>query len=637
MTPWAALYLLTQVTLALGVGGLFLRMPRALPLPRIARFFAGLSLAPFVSGLWVMGCAALWPGLPQAVMVAGLVLAALLLALGTFRRAPRRLWRAWRRTPMLAGGTLTLALVYGLLAVAMTLLAARLWSNGLQPLAAHDVLNYASEALYFLRERSSAGMLAMSDAADGSVRGSTHGFVFSALLAAALCFTDGVAGHGQDLAARFALQTTFPAMLCALLALTALLRRRGAGALAVLMLLGVPHFEYVSYAASRDAFRIVPLLLLTALLSALPVRRLRISTLLLVAGSAALALSAHTLNVMVIAAVTTMGGLIMLLQGRPVSRVVAVLVAVGGGVVLAGERYVASYLATGQLWGELPARYALAGTPLAGAWQHLDRYADSHAMGAAHKVLALLSRDHGFLSGAGLLAALLLLLCGARDGRRNHPPLLWAACCVALVAPLSGLFDIEPYRLSDWFVENLRYALHGYPLLAATLVAALLLPGARTPRAARATTVVTLVLVLAYGALAVHSLWHWRGDAARLASTRALDTQLELLNRLEAALPQGQRLCLDDFGYNYYLDNRALILGARASWPILRAADAAEATARFDALGIGAVVLKKSSIPAWWERLPFHAALSAAGDWQIVGETRLMIAYARRAAVASRP
>ena len=104
-------------------------------------------------------------------------------------RLPARLARAWRAQPGLPGGRLSLVVLYGACAMVLALLGAKLWRNALQPVAAHDALNYLSEALYFLDVRGLAGMLGMADAADGSVRGSTHGFLFSAMLAGALSFT----------------------------------------------------------------------------------------------------------------------------------------------------------------------------------------------------------------------------------------------------------------------------------------------------------------------------------------------------------------------------------------------------------------------------------------------------------------
>ena len=634
MNLWAALYLATHALLAVGLAGRLLALPRALPAPRLARFFAGLSLAPFASGGWVMLWAALWPGMPRGALVVGLMASALLLCASAARSLPRQVMRAWRRLPPMPGGALTIALVYGALLIALALLGVRLWRNALQPVVAHDALNYLNEALYFLDQRSLSGMLDMRDAADGSVRGTTHGFLFTALLAGALLFTDGAPGFANDLAARLAVQLTVPAMLCGVLALCGVLRRRGAGALAVLMVLGVAQFEYISHAASRDGFRIVPLLLLVLVLSTLGAQRVRLVTLALVAGAAALAFTAHTLNVMVIATVTAMWCVVARWQRRGLTQMLIVSAAVGVGIAAMSGRYVASFLASGQLWGELPARYGLAGSALDGAWQHLARYADSHALGAGDKIMVVLARDGGLLSGVGLVAAAALLVLNARANGRPAER-LWALSCLALIVPLSGLFDWEPYRISDWFVENLRYGLHWYPLLAVTLVACVVHGGescaGRGRRAARGAVVVVLVVAVGYGALAVHTLSErWRGDAARAGSRRALASNLELLTTLSRHLAPGQRLCLDDFGYGYYLGNHALILGAKLSWPLLRAADAAQAAATLDSLAVGAVVLRKASIPNWFERLPLYHTLSASDTWQVAGETRLLIAYQRR-------
>ena len=633
MSGWALLYLATQLLLALGLGGLLARLPRALPVPLLARFYAGLSLAPFASGAWVMLCALLWPGIPHTVMALGLTGIALILFATGLRYLPARLARAWRAQPGLPGGRLTLLVLYGACAMLLAVLGDKLWRNALQPVAAHDALNYLSEALYFLDVRGLAGMLGMGDATDGSVRGTTHGFLFSAMLAGALSFTDGAPGWPGDLAARLALQLTIPSMLCALLALAALLRRRGAGALAIVLLLGVAQFEYVSHAASRDGFRIAPLLLFGLLLSGVSGTRARAGSLVLLAGSAALAVTAHTLNVMVVVVATAMCCVLAAWQRYAWTNVLSTLAAVAVGVLAASARYIASYRASGQLWGELPARYGLEGSVLDGAWQHLARYADSHALGAAQKIGVLLARDGGLLSAVGLLAAAALLL--FRTGRtQGGAARLWALIALGLVAPLTGWFDIEPYRISDWFVENLRYTLHWYPWLALAVVACMLIVGercaARGQKAARVMAVLSLLVVLAYSALALHTLSvRWRGEPARSAARQAFGQQLELLQKLNHELALGQRLCLDDVGYQYYLGNRALILGAKSSWPLLRAGDDTQVAARLDALAIGAVVFKKASLPGWYERLPLYQSLSSSPDWQVAGETRSLIAYQR--------
>lgn len=634
MNLWAALYLATQALLAIGLAGLLLALPRALPAPRLARCLAGLSLAPFATGAWVMLWAALWPGMPPGALLASLIGVALLLAASVARTLPRRVMRGWQRLPTMPGGALTTAVVYGALLVALAVLSLRLWRNALQPLAAHDTLNYLSEALYFLDQRSESGMLNMHDAADGSVRGNTHGFVFTGLLAGALLFTDGAVGFPNDFAARLAVQLTVPAMLCAVAALAAVLRRRGVGALAVLMVLGVPQFGYISQAASRDGFRIASLLLLVLVLSSLGAQRVRSTTLALVAAAAALALTAHTLNVVVIATVTAMWCVVAACNRWRLAAVLAVATAVSLGVAAVSGRYVASYLAYGQLWGELPSRYGLAGSVLEGTWQHLARYAASHALSPGDKIAVVLARDHGLLSGVGLAAAIaLLLLNGAINVRPAQR--LWALSCLALIAPLSGLFDWEPYRVSDWFVENLRYALHWYPLLAVTLAALMVQAGDALStcgrRAARIAAWAVLILCVGYGGLAAHTVGaRWRGEAANAGVRRALVSQLELLHNLERNLAPSLRLCLDDLGYQYYLDNRALLLGAKPSWPLLRAADTAQAAASLDALAVGAVVLKKASIPDWFDRLPFYQLLSTSATWQLAGQTRLVVAYQRR-------
>lgn len=640
MTLVVAFYLVTQSLLGMGLGALLLRMPRIVPVPRLARFLAGIALAPLASGLWVMACVLLWPGVPRLLLAVGLVIVALLLLVGNGRHTPYRLWRAWRRMAPLPGGSVTLRVLYGVCAVVMTMFAMRLWRNGVQPFSAHDVLNYLSEAKYFLARRSGAGMLGMSDAVDGSVRGSTHGFVYTAMFASALSFVDGEAGYDQDFTARLAAQLTMPALLCALLALTALIKRRGAGALSVLLLIGVPQFEYVSFAASRDAFRIVPLVLLVLLLATLPRQRVRVLTLTVLAGLTTLSFAAHTLNIIVIATGATMWGLLALIERRPWRPLVLTLSALALGVALASGRYVDSYLVSGQLWGELPARYAMAGTVLADAWQHLDRYADSHAMGATQKLRVLFSRDHGLLSVVGLFAAILLAFARRASGLARALRLP-AAVSVALVAPVAGLLDVEPYRVSDWFVENLRYVLHSYPFLAVSSVACLVWGcervAMRSRTAVRWVTATMMLLIFSYAAIAVNTLLHWRGDAAHRSATRSLNRNLELLDKTQALMATDRQLCIDDFGYNYYLQNRALILGSKPSWPVLRAPDKALALARYEALGIGAVVLKKKLIPNWWERLPFYAALQMGDNWRRVGETPTMVAYVRRDALDSSP
>lgn len=618
--------------LAVGLGALLLRLPRALPVPALSRFCAGLALAPFVTGAWMMAGALLWPHAPREVMATGLVALAALLFMRGLRRLPRALIRAWRAQAALPGGAWTTLPLVMMAAVAFALLAQHLWRNALQPVSAHDALNYLSEARYFLAERGLPGMLDMGDAPDGSVRGNTHGFLFTAMLAAALCFSDGVSGYPQDFAARLALQLTLPAMLCALLALAGLLRRRAVGALALLMVLGVAPFEYVSFAASRDAFRIAALLLFALLLEANGDGRTRAAPRIALAVGAALAVTAHTLNILVVAVATAVSLGVMLWERRGWRPTAWLAGAVGVGVLLASERYIASYRDSGQLWGELPSRYALQGSVLDGAWQHLERYAGSHALGAVDKLGVLLARDGGWLSGAGLLAALALLL--VATGRRRAAMRGWALTSLALIAPLSGMFDIEPYRLSDWFVENLRYALHWYPWLALVLVATLLCMIERAARRGgmqtRVSAVGIVLVSVVYGALAVYTLEHaWRGEKARSAARQGFETQLALLEKLAAELGTGQRLGLDDLGYQYYLAKPALILGARPSWPLLRAADQQQALARLDALGIGALVFKKASLPGWYERLPLYQAVNDSAHWRRAGETRAVVAYQR--------
>ncbi len=370
----------------------------------------------------------------------------------------------------------SVALVYVVLAVVLAILIPKLAHNARPAVCGFDALSYLAEALPFAEQRSIEAANDFRGKPDGSLRGETHSFLYPAFLSHALlnCGNRQV-GFPNDHAARVAFQVTFLYLLLAIAAAAGVVRYAGVGALAVLLVLQVPQYEYISSNASRDAFRIIPLMLLLAILAGLSPRRMRVAKMVHTVWApfalAAWSLTGHVLGGFVVVMLTLAWLAWNVARLNIGLRTLAITAALAMGALLGAEDRFAALLETGSVLGDNAYENdAVAGTPLEELW---EKWEDSRLEGTADVVKRIgvhLARDQGRMSVPGLLIAVGVLVWWVRRGfptRRHADSIPFLALSTLSVALLfTDLFQTSHFNLSEWFVRNFRYALHWYPMAA---------------------------------------------------------------------------------------------------------------------------------------------------------------------------
>ena len=479
---WVRIYLLQLLLLSLALGSWTLHLPRWLRVPRMSRFLIGCCATPFVMGAWMLLMAAIVPGGRRLLFLAPPLAVAVALLVFYGPRALRRLIRDHRRTLRASRNPWPVYAVYAGVAVMLVVLVPKLVQNGRPPTLAHDASIYLSQALPFAQERSLGATSGWLGAPGDANQGSNHNFVYPAFLSHALLNTGhNPLGYPYDHAARAAFQATFICMLLSVVALASTTRYLGAGALAVILLLQVPQIEYISYQSSRDAFRIIPLMLLAATLAGVSPPKLRyrlrpaalVKLLLPPMVLAAFSLSGHTLGGLVVVTMALAWLIWGLLRKARWLNMTLVLVAMGVGLLLGGFHYLVTYLETGTS-GITFTRQTMQRRLLEEPGGLSERIHEAVSMTTPQRLATLLKRDQYRLSIAGLVGAVLAIAGWARSQRSRRAQAIPFIGLMVLTGslPFLGVFDIG-YYFSAGFIANERYLLHWYPFAAvcvATLV-----------------------------------------------------------------------------------------------------------------------------------------------------------------------
>jgi len=610
---WAFIYLAELFAISFAMGSLTIGAVRLLPVPRWTRFVIGFASAPFLLGAWMLAIAAILPGASRLVFLLPPFFSAVVViilrgrkTMNWLRRNISRSMRAvWKLHPI------RLACVFALILV--VLVAFKLVRNSLVPVHAHDALVYLSEAYIFSQERTLDAANTFRDRPDGTLRGNWHNFVWPAFLSHALMHTDAdTLGYPGDVAARAAFQWT---VLCALLSLTALAacaRYPGVSLLSLLLLLQVPLFAYLSNQSSRDGFRIVPLLLLAAVLTGLSPQRLiygfRWPYLVPPLLVAACCISGHALGGLIAVLIALAWGLWGILLRTRVTRLALVLGAVAIGLFFGGTHQLKAYLETGNFKG-LQRQCGITTLPLETPTGEVRQ----EKVSARGLYTELLRRDQYRVSIAGLLCAWIAVAIGirSRGSHREGCLLFFGLATLAITAPFLGLLDFGSYPISEWFTSNFRYQMHWYPFGAVCIASVTLLGYEQLLLRQKGpyrniATVILVGLILLVSVTACTTVYkYWHSSAYKRAEFMLKVGHLaDAMNRM----PTCKRLLLEDNRYNYYLGSKAMLIFSRPACEFLEAQDHQQVKEALRKWSIGAVALEEESLAGRWDhsRL-FHA------------------------------
>lgn len=487
---------LQLVLVAISAGLLATCFPKAIPLSRPARFVAGVCLAPFLIALATILFAHLVPRspLPLFAFVPSLVIVPAALVGFRLLRPNVALWSTGRLLGIRRGDLEVTAL--DLCAVAaigvLAYFAGHVFTaNFIRTPSGGDATQYLAQAFHFATHRDGWQIIGGAGLSDGSLRGDLHGPFWTAYLASAIAANGALPG-GANPAAPGAIMTTVPLLMLSVAALFQRVRGVSATLLTIILLFGIPGLGYMVSAHSRDAFRLIPLVLLIALFVGCCASPIRSAGRILSLG-AGFAITAffvaggHSLALFLVP-LTAVGGCIALLLLRTRCRyrfgqrfrlALCLGIATGLGALVGFSHLIANLLRTGSLsGGNVTSDEVLAGTPYAPLLKlYNDRRVVSEDL-LRHPILTLFSGDPGpvprALAYGGFLIAIVCIALALWRFARRKPTAPAGMILVSLSLILisqsilfSGWLDFGGHAVSQWLAMNARYTLQSYLLLAA--------------------------------------------------------------------------------------------------------------------------------------------------------------------------
>ncbi len=618
---WQIVYLAQLLLLSFGLGSLTLHLPRLLLVPRFPRFAIGFCIVPFVIALWMLAMLLIAPGasrwwflLPPQIIALALGLYYGKGALVRFRRFIKYSWRQRRRIwPIFVAYVCALLIIGKLCSILVV--------NGSTPIFSTDALRYLGYSLKLAQHRSASAITGYQSSENGDAFGDMHGPAWHAYLSHAL-MNNGrhPPGYPHDQAIGVAFQITIIYMLIAVAALAAVSGSQGTGALALLLLLFVPQCEYISTASSRDGFRVIPIVLLAALLSGMSAQRMRrrfhLAPLLPLALMAGFALIGHSLGLAVSVSIGIAWAIWAFAEKASWKHVLSVGIAIMAGLTLAGPQYFAAFLEIRSLpEPDVFQKIALAGTPML---EHWNAWMTSRLQGADsifQRLQALLARDHYRLSVLGVLFGLAATALWPVLRKRRQSSIISLLGLITLITalPFTGLLNIG-FDLSAWFIRNKRYAMQWYPFAAVCVVMLLIdvfnritLAGGRRRRLTTQ-VVFCLVILMAFSTSRAVIATQWRVN--RNVEMSSAWQRIRQIVTAQQQLSPGKKMLLDSKSYNYYLNNQAIVMYTPITYPVLHAKDEHAVMQALQLLNIGAVYLDMAPYTGYWKDTPLYSFLS---------------------------
>ena len=671
---WELVFLLNATLVATGLGLLLLKWGGSLRLPPLSRFLAGLCLMPVVTALWMLGCAAVLPGAPAALFLFLPSAAALIFSLLNYQLFGQ-VWQDLKNSLDMENNKLALALAWLCLAVVLAQVSAILLVNSRSLSWQNDTNVYRSMARPFAEARSLEGIPTFDGSSHGNLPQDAHNYIFQAYLAYAMLHAGpGAVGFPHDKPVNDAYQILFFGMLLALSALvwtaggpasqsrpasqgcpapqgrgTPFGRQALAVPLALLILLQVSQLGIIGYIFSRDAFRIIPLLLLALLLGSLRVdqsmQRKDIFKLALLALICFYCLAGHTLGGILCVLICLAWLLWMFLTGQKIrfTSLLMVGLAVAFGLLLGSSKYIQAYQTYGSVQLHIP-EYVTAGTPYNRMiYQTRDtRYNEvlmSSGLGIPQLATAIviLERDRYLVILPGMLTALVVIALWRKSLAGFTPPelALWSLAALVTFLPFIGLLDIGKIVLSRAFVGNLRYQLHLYPFFAAILSAAVLysenLPleiSSWDWKKVHSIVLKLLILALFFSCLSALN----RSDDNFWRYANLQGNQIEYSVRVDPVRDMQREISPARILHNstlipYHLESSALYLYSLDGKDILASTTPEQVAESLQQAGVGAIVIEKADIERAWQDTPLYRYLESSGQAELSFENELLLIY----------
>ena len=660
------------VLLSSGLGMFLLKQGEACPSRPSRASSSAPAWRPSSSACGCLVCAAILPGAPAPLFLFLPSAAGLAYTLLNLRQFSV-LWQDIRAGLKSESNKPALALAWLCLAVVLAQVSAILLVNSRQAGLQNDTNVYRAMTRPFAEARSLSGIPAFDGSSHGNLPQDAHNYLFQGYLAYAMLHSGAdEIGFPNDKPVNDAYQVLFFTMLLGVAALAWASRRpapypdgepirtfggRGtspsralAVPLSLLIMLQVSQIGIIGYIFSRDAFRIIPLLLLLLLLGTFdlskPLRGRHSAFQLALLGLVSFyCLAGHTLGG-ILCVLICLGWLLgQFLLGRQVHFASLLLVGLAAalGLLLGSGKYFQAFRTYGSVQLHIP-EHVTVGTPYNEMiYQTRDtRYNEIfNSAGLRSRLLTtamvILERDRYLVLLPGLVTALLLILLWRRMLARYAPPelALWSLASLLVFLPFIGLLDIGRIVLSNAFVGNLRYQLHLYPIFAVLLAVSALqlemLPlkplGLRWKKLHRR-AVVLLILGLLLSCLSALN----RSDDNFWRSVNLRTNQIEYAVRIAPVRQVQQeitpgKVLHDSALIPYYLEENALFLYSLDARDILHSTTPDQLQDSLKQAGVGAVVMEQQDIASGWQDTPLYSYLESSPQAELSFENDILRIY----------
>lgn len=284
-----------------------------------------------------------------------------------------------------------------------------------------------------------------------------------------------------------------------------------------------------------------------------------------------LAGDAHALNVLLLGCVG-LGWMVALALGGgtlpPPALLAAAALSGGAGMLLSLRKYIHAYRKTGQFMGNIWRRCAFKGTPHEEYMQRAFECRVPSDAACWKRKLYHVFRENLPMTALGVLASVGVCVFSVFHAV-PFGIVFVAATSLALLLPFTGILDIGPYQFSKFFVSNIRYPLHWYPIamMAALSAVTLFRPSGDVQYLREG--VVILVLALTFVA-AMRTYKRW--GALFTDFEKPFAKGMKLFGELEREAPWDGSVAVSNTGFpSPFLPHKVAYLFSEAYFPLLRA------------------------------------------------------------------
>lgn len=488
------------------------------------------------------------------------------------------------------------------------------------PVVGADANEYLSAALRYVNDLRFCSITLFDGTPDGSLMPLMHHPTWILYLGNALMYTP-TAGMGiyVDFAARLAFQMTYIYLFAAIAACTSAIVKNNNGImlLSTALPLAFSLFSYIYTASSKDAFRLIPLVLLPIVLLGVEKKfqqgRRDCKGLLIAFGTGCFVMMGHPINALTAVTIVIAFSIYLLNQKRLFCKqTINLYVATATGALIGSFQIVLAFLKTGSLMGTgYDATALLKDTAY---WPNFLEYTKNRLQGTEtywERLFLILKRDGGILSVPAVVGAVIsivgvfiLLKKGKNISEYGY---------MSIVVFLNSLLltDIVQWSdttLSKWCVMNARYTFQIYifsGIFVAASISKIIENGFRLAFRKRLVITVILGVYVTIPLAVVCFRMPQYEPLERYKIANCIVDEYVQVSMCASKFP-GSRVLIDNFYANYYLNDTALTFLSENAILIREAETLEELDQAMEAENISVIMLTESLRDVYWKDAPLE-------------------------------